>query len=194
MTSLAKQDSRDIARPLKTLVPLIKKDFEEATKTARPYEEAAGEKLIEAQEGHFDGDSAGFYRWAEKEFGKSRTHIRTCIAYAGAGGAKSFKSKKEAQYAPKKEGGLGWVKPVSRSWTGPVDDIAERARNDARRLAAEEELTRQQERDAEAKLGLRLIDIGFKVLAKELHPDKLGGSREAMVRLNRVRVRLRANV
>jgi hypothetical protein len=31
-------------------------------------------------------------------------------------------------------------------------------------------------------LGLRLIDIGWKVLARELHPDK-GGSREAMTRL-----------
>ena len=75
----------------------------------------------------------------------------------------------------------------------PVDDIAERARNEARRLAAEDALTHRQEREAEAKLGLRLIDIGYRVLAKELHPDK-GGSREAMHRLGRVRDRLRSNV
>lgn len=40
-------------------------------------------------------------------------------------------------------------------------------------------------------LGLRLIDIGYKTLAKELHPD-MGGSQDAMARLNRVRERLKA--
>ena len=52
------------------------------------------------------------------------------------------------------------------------------------------DLTRKQERDAEQKLALRLIDIGYKVLAQTLHPDK-GGSRDAMARLNRVRDRLK---
>ena len=42
--------------------------------------------------------------------------------------------------------------------------------------------------------GLRLIDIGYRVLAKELHPDKIGGSREAMTRLNRVKERFKSNV
>ena len=32
MTALAKQDSREVARPLKVLAPLIKKDFDEAEK------------------------------------------------------------------------------------------------------------------------------------------------------------------
>jgi len=31
-----------------------------------------------------------------------------------------------------------------------------------------------------------MIDLGYKALAKELHPDK-GGSSEVMARLNRVR-------
>jgi hypothetical protein len=48
-----------------------------------------------------------------------------------------------------------------------------------------------QDRQSKAKeaqlardLGLRLIDIGYKVLVTKLHPDK-GGSSEAMTRLNR---------
>jgi hypothetical protein len=104
--------------------------------------------------------------------------------------SKRFKSLSEVE-----EKVFGYRRPpvARREYTLAVDDIAERARNEARRLAAQEELTRQQERDAEAKLGLRLIDIGFKVLARELHPDK-GGPREAMARLNRVRDRLKANV
>jgi hypothetical protein len=53
-----------------------------------------------------------------------------------------------------------------------------------------EELSRQEERDAERKLALLVIDTGFKALASKLHPDK-GGSRDAMARLNRVRDRLK---
>ncbi len=74
-------------------------------------------------------------------------------------------------------------------WRESVKENIERARREVDRLK-EEALTRQQERDAERKLALRLIDIGFKVLVKELHPDK-GGSREAMSRLNRMRDRLK---
>lgn len=49
----------------------------------------------------------------------------------------------------------------------------------------------QQEQDIEArrKEALRLVDIGYKELAKKLHPD-LGGSQEEMTRLNKVREHL----
>ena len=49
---------------------------------------------------------------------------------------------------------------------------------------------RLQEDRERHKLGLRLIDIGWKRLAAELHPDK-GGSHADMARLNRVRDRLK---
>ena len=48
------------------------------------------------------------------------------------------------------------------------------------------ELKREEERAAQWKLALQVIDIGYKVLGRTLHPDK-GGSREAMARLNAVR-------
>ena len=41
------------------------------------------------------------------------------------------------------------------------------------------------------ELGMQLIDIGFKVLAAQFHPDKPSGSKEAMQRLNEVRRILR---
>ena len=50
---------------------------------------------------------------------------------------------------------------------------------------------RQQERDLERRLALKLIDIGYRVLATQLHPDRRGGSTEAMARLNNVRRRLK---
>ena len=76
-----------------------------------------------------------------------------------------------------------------QDWHEGVKESVERAKREAERIR-EENLTRQQEREADQKLALRLIEIGFKVLAKELHPDR-GGSREAMTRLNRVRDRLK---
>jgi hypothetical protein len=189
MTALAKQESREVARPLKTLEKLIKEDIEAGEQAGMDYYRSAGEKLNEAQEGHYAGDAVGFWKWSER-YGKSRTTLRTWMALGGHKAAKRFKSLSEVEAKV-----FGYHRhPVSRrEYTPALDDIAERARGEARRLAAQEELTRQQDRDAEAKLGLRLIAIGFKVLARELHPDK-GGSREAMARLNRVRDRLRANV
>ena len=56
----------------------------------------------------------------------------------------------------------------------------------ARRAA---EAGRQAELLAEHELALRLIEIGYTVLAKELHPDQ-GGSCDAMARLDCVRKRL----
>lgn len=48
-------------------------------------------------------------------------------------------------------------------------------------------------REAEAKLGLRLVDVGYKALARNLHPDR-GGSEKEMALLNRARDHLKAYV
>lgn len=72
-----------------------------------------------------------------------------------------------------------------REWTGPVDDVAARARAEQTKQIE----SRESEARARQQLAKRLIDIGYKVLAKELHPD-VGGSREAMTRLTEVKNRL----
>ena len=190
MTALAKQATREVARPLKVLEKLIKEDIEAGDKAGMDYWRSAGEKLNEARDGHYENDAAGFWKWAEKKFGKSQYSLRTWMALGALPASKVFKSQRKFQIA---SGLSPTPNRIHRDWARPVDDIADRARNEARRLAAEDALTHRQERDAEAKLGLRLIDIGYRVLAKELHPDK-GGSREAMHRLGRVRDRLRSNV
>jgi hypothetical protein len=59
---------------------------------------------------------------------------------------------------------------------------------------ARENIRQMEEREAEAKMNLEMIAIGYRALAAKYHPDKIGGSREAMVRLNKGRSRLRANV
>jgi hypothetical protein len=190
-----RDEPTEIARPLKMLVELIKQDFEQAEKAGMAYYKAAGEKLNEVRDGHFSDDAASFYAWAEKNFGKKRTQIRTYMAAAAARAVKPFKSLKKVRqdFLGHKPAAVGPGTRTYREWTATVDAVADKAREDARRLAAEDALTRQQERDAEAKLGLRLIDIGYKVLARELHPDR-GGDRAVMARLNKVRERLRSNV
>jgi len=194
MTAVQAAEELAVARPLKVLAPLIKKDLEDAKRAGRPFEEAAGLKLIEAKEGHFKGDTAGFYKWSTTTCQKSRLTVDTYMAWSALGGTKSFKTQREVRQMPKSQGGLGHIKPLAREWTAPVDAVAERARREAFRLVQEEALTRAQERDAERALAHRLIDIGFKVLAKELHPDKVGGSRDAMRRLNVVRDKLKHSI
>ena len=186
MAQVQTTDSREVARPLNVLIPLIKEDFEMAEKAGMEYYKKAGELLLEAREGHFEGDTSGFFAWEQEKFGKSPGQLRIYMALVRTDTRKPFKTIDDF----KRRRGQVNVSPVGRvhrDWRAPVDDIAKKARNDALRIAQDDVLTRYQEREAERKLAHRLIDIGFKVLAKELHPDKLQGDRDAMRRLNRVR-------
>jgi hypothetical protein len=57
----------------------------------------------------------------------------------------------------------------------------------------EERQSREHEAKLMKQLAHQLVDIGYRVLAARLHPDK-GGSHEAMARLNNVRRRLKEAV
>jgi len=190
MTNLEVVQNREVARPLKILIPLIKNDIERGDEAGMEFYKAAGEKLNEA-ETHFDSNRI-FYQWAEKEFGKSRRTIDTWMVCGAAKSPNLFKSLEDVRVKS-----FGEKRPVQRNlrreWVEPVDAIADKARDEQRRLIASEHVSRQQEREAKFKLKLRIIDIGYKVLARELHPDKVGGSREAMTRLNEARNELKAN-
>ena len=190
----------NVARSLRILEGLIKEQFDGAERAAadatEPYYRTAAPLLVEAKEGHFVGNADGFYNWAQKKFGKSRTQISTWLSSAQALTDKSFKSLHEIRYAPKVQGGRGHKPPSARTrpWTQPVDEVAERARREAFRLVQDEALSRFEERKAEHQLAGRLVDIGYRVLAKELHPDKMGGDKSAFQRLSRVRHKLKHSI
>jgi hypothetical protein len=209
MTMPVEQEQRQVARPLNVLVPLIKEDLrlgnEAAQQAGMPYYAAAGAKLLEAKEQLKHGE---FRPWVRRNFGLSPSQTTRYLGLAqairktendrarsflqiGNDAARSFPS---INAALKEIGHSGYTAPAfkARPWHDDVKENIERAKREAERLR-DEELTRQQERDAERKLALRLIDIGYKVLVKELHPDK-GGSRDVMARLNRVRDRLKLHV
>lgn len=184
-----------VARPLHVLAPLIKKDLADAEAAAErasePYYRAAGEKLIEAKAQLPRGE---FGEWRKLNFKNlGERDAQRCMALVRA--EPNFTTP---SIENRRNGGFNLREAIGEprggqppAWREPVKETIERAKREAERLR-EEALTRAQERDAERQLALRLIDIGFKVLSKELHPDK-GGSRDAMQRLNRVRDRLKSS-
>jgi hypothetical protein len=51
-----------------------------------------------------------------------------------------------------------------------------------------------EEREAQRKVAHRLIDIGYKALAREFHPDRPHGDADTMARLNRLRDKLKHSI
>lgn len=65
----------------------------------------------------------------------------------------------------------------------------ERPVNEAVRASQERQKIRAAEQKLKQELARKIIQVGYRALARELHPD-LGGSKDAMTRLNEVRGRL----
>jgi hypothetical protein len=169
-------------RPLRVLVPLIKNELAAGQAAGIEHYRRAGEMLIEAKAQVEHGQWLG---WLEANFHLS---INTAQDYMRL--ARRAEKMPEITFSTIKEA----TRPTTQSdnhqpaWHRPVQDIITHRVNVER--LAEERQSREQEARLLRQLGYQLIDIGFKVLASKLHPDK-GGSAEAMARLNRVRARLR---
>jgi len=187
-SALKKSDDARIARPLRVLVPLIQDDLkhakEAAARAGMPYYQAAGEKLLEAKSQVPYGE---FRDWARRHFKLSDTQITYYMKFAAENvSVDTFSTISAMRRAT--QPGYG-PRPSSQPWHEPVKQIIDRVDTETLNLKREE-LKRADERDAQRRLALQLIDIGYKVLARTLHPDK-GGSRDAMARLNAVRNRLK---
>jgi len=193
MTELAKSDAGYVARPLRVLIPLIHDDLKQARDAAEraglPYYRAAGEKMLEAKPQILHGQ---FRDWIKRNFGISYQHATQYMGLAKSSRTQDFSSLSDfvRQTSSPTYNLPHTVRPPS--WHEPVKQIVDRVDTETLNRAREE-MKRADERDAQRKLALQLIDIGYKVLARTLHPDK-GGSREAMVRLNAVRDRLKQSV
>jgi hypothetical protein len=185
--SSAQAESTDIVRPFKILTPLIKAKLKEgddaANEASFPYYQAAGQMLLEVKCQMRHGD---FTWWVERNIKRSLTTIRRYMRAATAINRQNdlarfhslnafHKATGDPAYVPNKPRPQPWHDPVKKA-LGGID--VEVLKQDA--------LKRQEERALQRKLALSLIDIGYKVLATKLHPDK-GGSEEAMARLNHVR-------
>src|SRR5262245_43649064 len=172
-----KSESRNIARPLKVLIPMIQSELQQGNAAGREHYMHAGEMLNEAkpQVGH-----GNWSRWLTKNFDLS---MRTAQDY--------MRWAREAQ----KRGGPAHM-PSMFEFTGGTDrrrDDRQSTQQQAfrrvlRDVARDDFVQERQARDDEVRLhrelAEELVDIGYRALATRLHPDR-GGSKDAMSRLNR---------
>jgi hypothetical protein len=168
----AKTERTEVARPLHVLVPLIKEAIRRGTQASLEHYRRAGEMLLEAKAQLAHGE---WGPWLKRHFALSSTSALAYMKLAREMLANSqnlrFSTLSDVAYPYKKA-----------RYQTPVD--------------VEKLVQHQQDRENDRRLSqlkLQLIDIGYKVLAAKLHPDK-GGSAEAMVRLNRARSELKAGL
>jgi len=183
--TIEKREKHEVARPLKVLVPLIRADLHDGDEAARSagmkYYIAAGRKLLEAKS---QLDAIQWGDWLTKNFHLSQAtagvYMKAAIKADGGGKGSRFKTLNEVRGDRRKFG-------HAPDWTDPVRETL-RGFNTETFAAHIAEVDREQE--LEAELGLKLIDIGYRVLAVEMHPDR-GGTDEGMRRLNKVRKQLK---
>lgn len=191
MTTIVSSEENQVARPLSILVPLIREDLEQAKEASEraglPYYRSAGEKLLEAKEQIEYGE---FKAWVARSFKISHTQANLYMRLVDTERKTPGRFSSLHEFRKKHLGEKQTVYP--QDWHEPIKKIIGTIDTGAlnRRRA---ETARIDEREVQRKLALQLIDIGYKALATKLHPDK-GGSKEAMVRLNQVRDRLKQHI
>jgi hypothetical protein len=185
----------NVARPLSVLVPIIKNDLElgdrAGEKAARPYHEKAGAHLIEAALADDTQGADEFWDWAEEAFDRPRKILRSCMEFAFENNSIDFKNR-GFQSLNDLLRQKGRTQSHDRGERGHVHEAIKlnlKAVNKEKLSAPKMKLV--DERALQKKLAIELIDIGYRALAAKLHPDKKGGSREAMRRLNDVRAMLK---
>ena len=183
MSSLAVQTKAHVARPIKTLTPLIQHELTAADAAGLEHYRRAGALLLEARE-----QVAPFKwgKWLTKNFALSK---HTAWRYMTL--AERAADDKRVMRQPTLAAAIGETKSEASTRTGAFRPIREfTARVDVDTLAQTRQV-RADEVRLHRELAIELVDIGFKALATRLHPDR-GGSKDAMRRLNRVRDELKS--
>jgi hypothetical protein len=187
--SLANTDKNaaPLARPLHALVPLIQKEIEAGDAAGIEHYRRAGEMLLEAKEQCERGE---WTAWVERNFHLSDKTAWRYMKLAESPNPRARGNETVSRQTLSSVTDSGREPSHRPAWQAPVQRIAQSV--DLQRYAADE-----QKRRGEAQLihdlAYKLIDIGFKVLASKLHPDK-GGSHEAMARLNKVKTLLKGAI
>jgi hypothetical protein len=184
---------RSVARPLRELVSLIKKDLSaindlktENMRTLaqmmQPVRVAIGEKLIEAKPQVKHGD---FKSWVVKHFPlmgytSAKEYMRMAQTQKDTGvsfsGVQHFRRITQPGYKKNHTGTANWRNEVQQRLDSfKVDQFT---RHDDKDRVGEQQMIK--------KLAIEIVSIGYKVLATKMHPDK-GGTAEGMQRLNDAR-------
>lgn len=179
-----------VARPLKVLVPLIKQDIEDAEKVANeaasPFYQSIGEKLIEAKSS--PENKGSWTRLVEQEFKISKMTAWRWMDYASQsknvthGLRFTFADYRNLNRKPPK---AETTPETNRTVAADAEAVRSKAATeDARRAAAKLEKEQLQ------KISVKIIDTGYKVLSKRMHPD-VGGKVEDFHRLETARTQLK---
>jgi hypothetical protein len=168
-------------RPLNVLVPLIKHELEEGNQAGLAHYRRAGEMLIEAKTQVPRGE---WLAWLEKNFhlGALSAQVYMKLARKNIAG-EVFETLSEVKGDHRNNHEPAWSEPVKKVLADPA--LITRITRDTQTKIEEAKLTHE--------LAFKLIDIGYKVLATKLHPDR-NGSKDSMERLNRVRDQLKKAV
>jgi DUF3102 family protein len=161
------------------LVPLIRADLKNAEKAGMPYYKAAGQKLLEAKKLVKHGE---FESWINSNFKFSKT---TAFRYMKIADPKVSPGKLFESMRDFRKRGLGEkTKPELKPKHVNDEDFA---------AFKKEAKSRDEERQLQRKMAQKIIAIGYRTMAAELHPD-CGGTNSAMSHLNVARDRLRRSV
>ncbi len=185
--TVRKVGNRQVARPLKMLVPLIKEELIAGTRAGMEHYVKAGRMLNEVQDsGQVPWGSWG--RWLKDNFTLGRKTANDYMRIARKVDEEGFNCLAGETIDEAVGRDPRTIKSVTKknklkSLFDGVDKV------NVTRLSNE-----RQSKDAEVKLhrdlAIQLIDLGYRALASRLHPDA-GGSRDAMSRLNTVRHELK---
>jgi Protein of unknown function (DUF3102) len=170
-----------ITHTLKQLVPLIQRELEAGLSAGLEHYRRAGEYLLEAQAqiGHGNWD-----KWLRQNF-----HLSRAQAYRYMRLARQEPSSLLEETTLK--GAIGEDPhrgPHAHSSWRPV---LKAARDLDAELFAKERQAEAEEVRLHRELAVELVNLGYRALATRLHPDR-GGSKDAMVRLHRVRDALKS--
>ena len=173
----------EVARPLKILVPLIRTEIEAGNSAGIEHYRRAGEMLLEAKA---QVGPRGWVEWVRRNFkGLSRATSYAYMKLAEETAGRSVRDLTGKTMTSILDPDQS--RPRAQAWHDPVKKVMQSV--DLSALKRE-----RQNRIEEAKmvrnLALQLINIGYRALAAKLHPDKPGGSTEAMSRLNKVKALL----
>ena len=176
-TAAVPTSHQSVSRPLTVLIPLIKEALTEGDSAGMAHYRQAGAMLLEAKAQVPHG---GWTDWLTQNFHLSmytaQVYMKIARKEKPSGlGFSSLREMIEPDRPPMRRI-QPWTEPVKQA----MDDqeLIERIRRDTQSKVKESRLVRE--------LGLKLIDIGYKVLSTKVHPDT-GGNHDAMRRLNHVR-------
>ena len=183
MSQLASIRAKQIARPLKVLIPLIQGELQQGNTAGREHYRKAGEMLIEAKDqvGH-----GGWGRWLTKNFDLSAHTASNYMRWA----REHNQIGRQPSYTSLHEMSGGTQRRRENRQSSQQQNFRRVLRDVARDDFVQERQARDDEIKLHRELAEELIDIGYRALATKLHPDR-GGSKDAMARLNRVREELK---